>query len=41
MPAIARPVFISRGVGWVVVVREEKGLARVNGVGGAGEVMEA
>jgi hypothetical protein len=39
VPAIARPVFISRGVGWVVVIREEEGAARVNGVGEAGEAM--
>ena len=41
MPAIARPVLISSGAGWIVVVVADEGAARVNGVGGEGHVMWA
>jgi hypothetical protein len=40
VPAIARPVLISSGAGWIVVVVAE-GAARVNGVGGEGHVIWA
>ena len=39
MPAIARPVFISRGAGCFVVVVGVEEEESVNGVGGDGEVM--